>query len=47
MMVVHPSKQKYNDAWDWVEFFEESQNTEIGVLLMLKLNLKLYNYVFV
>jgi hypothetical protein len=23
-----PSKQKYNDPWDWVEFFEESQNTE-------------------
>jgi hypothetical protein len=23
-----PSKQTYNDAWDWVEFFEESQNTD-------------------
>ena len=23
-----PSKQVYNDAWDWVEFFEESQNTD-------------------
>ena len=22
-----PSKQKYNDPWEWVEFFEESQNT--------------------
>jgi len=22
-----PNKQKYNDAWDWIEFFEESQNT--------------------
>jgi len=21
-----PSKQKYNNAWDWVEFFENSQN---------------------
>ena len=21
-----PSKQKYNDPWEWVEFFEESQN---------------------
>ena len=21
-----PSKQHYNDAWDWVEWFEESQN---------------------
>jgi len=21
-----PSKQTYNDAWDWVEFFEESKN---------------------
>ena len=23
-----PSKQHYNDAWDWVEWFTESQNTE-------------------
>jgi len=23
-----PSKQKYNDPWEWVEFFEESQNDE-------------------
>ena len=23
-----PSKQKYNDPWEWVEFFEESQNTD-------------------
>jgi hypothetical protein len=23
-----PSKQKYNDAWEWVEFFTESQNDE-------------------
>jgi len=23
-----PSKQHYNDAWDWVEQFKESQNTE-------------------
>jgi hypothetical protein len=23
-----PSKQKYNNAWDWVEWFTESQNTE-------------------
>jgi hypothetical protein len=23
-----PSKQYYNDVWDWVEWFEESQNTE-------------------
>jgi len=23
-----PSKQHYNDAWDWVEWFKESQNTE-------------------
>jgi len=23
-----PSKQTYNDAWDWVEFFKESQNDE-------------------
>jgi hypothetical protein len=23
-----PSKQHYNDAWDWVERFEESQNTD-------------------
>jgi hypothetical protein len=23
-----PSKQRYNDAWDWVETFTESQNSE-------------------
>lgn len=23
-----PSKQYYNDVWDWVEWFEESQNTD-------------------
>ena len=23
-----PSKQHYNDAWDWVEWFKESQNTD-------------------
>jgi hypothetical protein len=23
-----PSKQSYNDVWNWVEWFEESQNTE-------------------
>jgi hypothetical protein len=23
-----PNKQKYNDAWEWVEWFTESQNTE-------------------
>jgi len=23
-----PSKQKYNDPWKWVEFFEESENDE-------------------
>ncbi len=23
-----PSKQHYNDAWDWVEWFEQSQNEE-------------------
>jgi hypothetical protein len=23
-----PSKQNYNNAWDWVEWFEESQNDE-------------------
>ena len=23
-----PSKQVYNSAWDWVEWFTESQNTE-------------------
>jgi hypothetical protein len=23
-----PSKQHYNDAWEWVEWFEESQNDE-------------------
>jgi hypothetical protein len=23
-----PSKQKYNDPWKWVEFFEESQNED-------------------
>ena len=23
-----PSKQYYNDAWDWVEYFQESQNTD-------------------
>ena len=23
-----PSKQHYNDPWDWVEWFEESQNNE-------------------
>jgi len=23
-----PSKQYYNDAWDWVEWFNESRNTE-------------------
>jgi len=23
-----PSKQKYNDPWEWIEFFEETQNTE-------------------
>lgn len=23
-----PSKQHYNSAWDWVEWFKESQNTE-------------------
>ena len=23
-----PSKQKYNDPWDWVELFEESQNDD-------------------
>ena len=23
-----PSKQKYNDAWNWVEFFEESKNDD-------------------
>jgi hypothetical protein len=23
-----PSKQHYNDAWDWVEWFEESKNTD-------------------
>lgn len=23
-----PSKQKYNDAWDWVEFFEKSKNDD-------------------
>ena len=23
-----PSKQHYNDVWDWVEWFKESQNTE-------------------
>jgi len=23
-----PSKQYYNDAWDWVEWFETSQNTD-------------------
>jgi len=23
-----PSKQRYNDPWEWVEFFEESQNDE-------------------
>jgi len=23
-----PNKQTYNDAWDWVEFFEETQNTQ-------------------
>jgi hypothetical protein len=23
-----PSKQHYNDAWDWVEWFEESQNDD-------------------
>jgi len=23
-----PSKQYYNDAWDWVEWFEESRNTD-------------------
>jgi hypothetical protein len=24
----HPSKQNYNDPWDWVEWFEESQNDD-------------------
>jgi hypothetical protein len=23
-----PSKQHYNDAWDWVEFFKETRNTD-------------------
>jgi hypothetical protein len=23
-----PSKQHYNDPWDWVEWFEETQNDE-------------------
>lgn len=23
-----PSKQKYNDPWEWVEFFEESRNND-------------------
>jgi hypothetical protein len=23
-----PSKQPYNDAWEWVEWFEESKNTD-------------------
>jgi hypothetical protein len=23
-----PSKQKYNDPWEWVEFFEESKNDD-------------------
>jgi hypothetical protein len=23
-----PSKQYYNDAWDWVEFFKETRNTD-------------------
>jgi hypothetical protein len=25
---LSPSKQKYNDPWEWVEFFEKSQNDE-------------------
>jgi hypothetical protein len=25
---ISPSKQYYNDAWDWVEWFEESRNTD-------------------
>ena len=23
-----PSKQKYNDPWKWVEYFQESENDE-------------------
>ena len=23
-----PSKQKYNDAWEWVEYFQESKNSD-------------------
>ena len=37
-----PSKQVYNSAWDWVEWFTESQNTEDWGLNGVKIEFEIF-----
>jgi len=39
---LSPSKQKYNDPWEWVEFFEESQNTSDWGLSNTEIEYEIY-----